>query len=189
MLADLGLYVASMTASDKFSDPASVAQLTATTTAGGKLKTAMDSPNSDGKSANVQIARDAVDYQLDKLKNIVLSKANDPTTPDDVRLSIAAESGMPYLIRGGRGKQVFTVLHGSTSGSVHVIMPGGANSYSVVYTKDVITFKDRSDPVDTTLSRINIEGLDKDTKYAFFYKGVYPKIKSDWEGPITLTVL
>jgi hypothetical protein len=189
ILADSGLYTASMGASDNFSDAASTAQITQTVTATGKLRTAMDAPNSDSKKANVQFYRVGLDFELEKLKNIVSTKSNDPNVNDEKRIEIAASSGMKYTIYAGRNKQSFMVLYGKLSGSVLVIMPGGAKSYMVVYTKDLETYKDRSDPVSSTVSRIVIENLEKDTKYAFFYKPIIVGEKSDWIGPITKTVV
>ena len=149
----------------------------------------MDSPNSDSKKANVQFYRTGLDFELGKCKNIVSTKSNDPNVPDDKRIEIAASSGMKYTIYGGRNKQSFVVAYGKISGSVLVIMPGGAKSYMVVYTKDLIDYKDRSDPVSSTASRVVIENLEKDKKYAFFYKPIIPGEKSDWIGPITKTVV
>jgi len=65
----------------------------------------------------------------------------------------------------------------------------GSKSNLIAYTKDVETYKDRCDPIPITLSRVVIENLEKETKYAFFYIATYPKQKTTWLGPIILMVV
>jgi hypothetical protein len=189
LLTDTSYYTAAMGASDNFSDAGSTAQITQTNTANGKFKTALEAPKSESKKANVLMYREVLEFECGKLMNIVSTKSNDPNVIEEKRLEIVESSGMKYTIRGGRKPQSFIVLYGNVSGSMVVILPGGAKSNLITYTKDVETYKDRCDPIPTTLSRVVIENMEKETKYAFFYKPILVGEKSDWIGPIIKMVL
>ncbi len=189
VIVDSNKYQTQMTESGNFTDAASIAQIAATKTATVDLVEEMNKPISEDKDAKVQVARDVLDYELDNLKSIASKKSNNPSLPEDQREAIAKSTGMSYTKRGGSHKLTFTVNNGTTSGTMRITMPAGAASYLVVYTKDIINYKERSEPITSTTAKVDIENLEKDTRYAFFYKAVYPKKKTDWIGPITKMVL
>jgi hypothetical protein len=188
ILVDTNHYAVSMGASSYFSGADFVAQIAATVEAAGNLQTAMNAPWSEGKTADVQVARNALDYQLNKLASMVENKANDPTQPDDVRIEIAKASGMKRKDQYIPQIHKFTVKNTENSGVVRCTAEGDANAHLYEYTFDLVNYANRVRGKESTNSTVEFTVSEVGRKTAFFHKAIKPNEEPDWEGPLFLIV-
>jgi len=188
ILVDADHYTTDMTGNAHFAAAEIVAQVAATKTAITNLRTAINAPTSDTKTDDIKIAREALERNLTKLANKVSDVANDLTTPDANRIDIVHSAGMNAKGHAHPQKHKFTAINTEISGTVHLTAQGGANANDWQYTPDIINLSARIAAETTTTAHTDIPNLKKGTEYAFFHKAIIAGVKTDWEGPVFLTV-
>jgi len=181
-------YVANITGNPLFTSPEIVAQVAKVETTKVNLHTEMSSPLSENKADKIKSAREALDRELTKLKSLIENVANDPSTPDSERLSIIHSAGMIEKAQAHHGVHVFTAVNGEISGTVLLTAKGGANAHEWQYTNDTVNYTGKIAAKSTTTSYTEIFGLTKTVTYAFFHKAIDSGGKTDWEGPIFVTI-
>jgi hypothetical protein len=184
-----GHYVECMTGNQLFIAAYIVAKVLKVKDAVVALDKALKAPVSSTKTDNIKKARSLFDIEVTSLAGMVEDVANDPSLTDEDKTAVVHSAGMEVWETATPQKHTFKVKQGETSGSVIVYAKGKIPAHLVCYTEDVVEFKNRSEPIDSTSSIIPIEGLKKNTEYAFFHKAIKPKVKCDWEGPIIKMVL
>jgi len=177
-------YTSMMLASTLFKAPEMVAQITRVKTSTTALRTAVMLPTSDIKSITIEKARDALDRDLIKLRNMVQDQANDASLVDADRDAIVQSAGMSMRAPHHTQQRVFKVMQGNVSGSVILTAEGGVKAHEWQYTEDVDTLANREATDTTTIAKTTITGLKRGTEYAFFHKPVINGEKTEWEGPI-----
>lgn len=188
VVIDADHYTTCMTGNPFFSDPDTVAQVTATSNATANMREAVAAPVSEAKTDNIRIARDRLNRSITKLAGKVQSLANDPEISDLVRLEIIHNAGMSEKGQTHRQKNQFTVKNGDISGTVRLTAKGGVNAHEWQYTTDIANLKDRFASPSTTTAKTEITNLEEATKYAFFHKPIIAGANTDWEGPIYLVI-
>ena len=181
-------YTNNMTGNSLFSAADIVAQVTATVTATTNLRTAMNQATSDTKMAAIKIARDVLDRQLTILANKVEAIANNPTIPDEQRISIIRSAGMNFKNAASHRKRVFAVENSKIGGVVDLVAAGGVNAHEWQYELDTDNNPQRIAVPTTTVGYTEITGLTRGAKYAFFHKPIVPGETTKWEGPLYLIV-
>jgi hypothetical protein len=188
-LVDADHYTTCMTGNGKFAAADIVAQVTATKTAVTNLRAAINAPTSDTKTDDIGIARDALDRNLTKLASKVEDLANDAATLDVNRVDIVHSAGMNVKNHVHPRKRQFTATNGDLSGTAYLTAPGGASAHEWQYTTDMANFTGRLAAPTTTVANTEIGNLKKGIGYAFFHKAIVPGTKTDWDGPVFLTVI
>jgi len=189
VVVDSGNYTTAMTGNSRFSAPAIVAQIAAVISATTALSDALKAPTSDTKTDDINIARAALDYQLDKLAGMVADVANEPTVPDDQRVAIVHSAHMDAQGHNHPQKHTFTVKNTEISGTVHLTAEGGdAVAHEWEHTYDILTFLNRVHEESTSRADTYVEGLTKKAEVAFFHKPIIAGRKTVWEGPIFLVI-
>ena len=184
-----GHYVECMTNNQLFIAAYIVAKVAKVKDATIALDKALKAPVSATKTDDIRNARSTYDLEVTSLAGMVEDVANDPSLTEDQKKAVVHSAGMEVWETATPQKHTFKVKQGETSGSVIVYAKGKVAAHLVCYTEDVVDFKNRSEPIDSTSSIIPIEGLKKNTEYAFFHKAIKPKVKCDWEGPSIKMVL
>jgi hypothetical protein len=188
VLVDADNYVTNMTNNPNFSAPEIVAQVAVTKTSSASLRTVMAAPTSDTKTDDIRIARDVLDRNVTKLARQVEDVANDPSTPDANRVDIVHSAGMNVKSQVRPQRHKFTASNADVSGTVILTAQGGANAHEWQYTNDLTNFTGKIAATSTTTAHTEVSGLKKATEYAFFHKAIIAGVKTDWEGPVFLTV-
>jgi hypothetical protein len=184
-------YTTNMTNNPLFLAADIVSQVTSTKGAITALTTAMNAPTSDTKITTIKQNRDALNIALNILAGKVEAVANLPTVAADAREGILKSAGMEIRKqKASNQKRVFTATQGSVSGSVKLTAPADADAYEWMYTLDLTGETGLTKTPVTIASTTEIKDLRPLTKYLFYYRGVYRRGNiTDWEGPITFSVM
>jgi hypothetical protein len=180
--------VAKMTNNPYFTLATDLAKIAKVKTASLNLQNALESGDLTNKKSIIKQAKHDLHRNLKSLRNLVEDTANDSSISDDLRVIIVESTGMSVKIHSHPVSKVFIAIHGDVKGSILLVVPSGANSNEFQYTGDVVGFTNRITVDSTTMSHIMLYGLPLGPM-AFFHKAVFPRKKTDWEGPIIITVI
>ncbi len=188
IIVDAQHYINDMTGNNYFTAADIVTQIAKTQTATTNMINALDAPTSDTKTADIKIARLALDLNLKKLKSKVEDVANNEALSDEEQIAIVHSAGMKYRVYAIRQKGSFTAKNTAISGTALLRAKGMVNGHEWQYTLDLVNFSERKSVDSTTKARALIEGLNAGSKYAFFHKAIIAKQTTAWEGPVFLLV-
>ena len=189
VMADAEHYSTSIKDNSLFQISEITGQVTKVETANNNLHTEIVAAISENKTDKVKDAREKLERELTKLKGLIEGVANDPATPESQRLSVVHSAGMTEKSQKARQARVFKVVNGDVSGTVILMARGGASANEWQYTTDTEKFTNRVAADTTTTASTEIAGLPVKTDVAFFHKAIISGVKTDWEGPIIITVL
>lgn len=184
MLQASDFFISSMTGNIYFKAAEFVAQITKVKGSTTALKTATMLPVSDTKTNIVGKARDVLNRDVTKLKNMVQDVANDSAVADSDRENIVLGAGMNLKAQKHMPQRMFTVTHNGISGSVILKAKGGVKAHEWQYTEDLDNYSNREAISTTTVAKAEIKGLKRGIEYAFFHKPVITGVETEWEGPI-----
>jgi len=182
-------YVAQMTSNPMFAAPEMVAQVAKVATSITTLRNNINAIESMNKKDAINKASDNLRRYVSKLKNMVCDQANDPDVADIDRESIVHGAGMVVKSSGEHPTNVFKAVLGVISGTIKLSAHGNVNGHQWKYTFDTKEFTNCIHLDSTTVAEIEIQGLPVKTDVACFHKAVIAGIKTDWEGPVIITVL
>ena len=188
MLQSSDFYISSMTGNNYFKAAEVVAQVTKVKNSSTALKTATMLPATDTKTNTVDKARDVLNRDVTKLKNMVQDIANDPAVADSDRENIVLSAGMNMKAQKHRSQRIFSVTHNGISGSVILTAKGGAKAHEWQYTEDLDNYANREATSTTTVAKTEIKGLKRGIEYAFFHKAIFTGEDTEWEGPVCYIV-
>jgi hypothetical protein len=164
-------------------------QVQSTVEATNNLRNSIDQPNSDAKKDRVKGCRSALDRQLKILASKIEDIANHPKIPDEGRQAIVHDAGMSLKnTPTPKRKRVFRAKNTNIEGVVYLEAPGGVLAHEWQYTEDVSGLTKRINLPGTSISSTEVLGLEIGKRYAFFHRAIISKKKTDWEGPLFLTV-
>jgi pyridoxine/pyridoxamine 5'-phosphate oxidase len=182
-------FIGSMTDNESFKDPTVIAQILKTKEKNEAFRYTLNKPMSETKSDEVAAARDSLERDVIKLKNMTQDTANDPSVSDANRIAIVHSAGMTEKTQVRPQARVFSVKNADVSGTVLLSAQGGSNANEWQYTEDVATFQNRKMLPTTVAAKTSLSGLQKKSDYAFFHRSVVSGEITEWEGPVLITVL
>jgi hypothetical protein len=182
-------YVAQMTGNPLFAAPQMVAQVANVAHAVTTLRNSINAIETLDKRDLIGKASDALRRTVTKLKNMVQDQANDPDVADIDRESIVHGAAMVIKIHGERTSNFFKAIHGIISGTIKLVAHGSVNGHQWKYTFDTKEYTNCIHLDSTTIAEIEITDLPVKTEVACFHRAVVAGTKTDWEGPVIITVL
>ena len=188
-MANVEHYNRNMQSNPLFQAPDVVDQLGKVNTAFNTLHSSIIAPHAENKTNIVKGARDDLNREVTDLKNKVQGIANKPGLSDEERLSITHAAGMSEKTKIIHTARIFKALNGEVSGTVILLARGGAVSNNWQYTTDVKEFTGRINIDGTSRASTEVSGLPIKTDVAFFHQPVLSGVKTNWEGPVIITVL
>jgi hypothetical protein len=188
-MANVEHYNSNMQTNPLFQAQDIVDQLAKVNTSFNTLHNSIIAPYTENKTNNVNAARDDLNREVTDLKNKVQGIANKPGLSDEERLGITHAAGMSDKTKIIHSARIFKVLNGDISGTVILLARGGAVSNNWQYTTDIKEFTGRITIDGTSKASTEVSGLPIKTDVAFFHQPVFRGVKSNWEGPVIITVL
>jgi hypothetical protein len=182
--------VSKMTANSNFATPSPA--LSAITTATNALQTAYDNAQGGGpaQTSLMHQKRTALELLLTALGHYVEDRANDPVNASTGPEAIILSSGMNIKHISLRQKQVFSVQHGESQGSVVLkaakIIRG---THEWQYTNDINNPSAWVAVTPTIKANVTISGLERFKAYYFRHRIVSASGYSEWENSGVFTVL